>query len=229
MNNKLAVSLATVPLIDLKKIIKVLNQSPIEMLHFDIEDGHFVPSIMLGAKIIGDLRSYSTLVFDVHLMINNPERYIPEIVRMGGDRIAIHWEACDYPLRSLEMIKAHGIKAGLAFNPKTSIPDLHYLKPYLDFINILSSEPTEITSHFIPEINKKMHDLRLEDSDIECEVDGGVNPTNIQSVIKNGAHTIVAGRYIFSSPNIMKNIKKLISAIDTSILVFLCTLCILTK
>jgi ribulose-phosphate 3-epimerase len=208
---KLAPSLASAPLDRLGEVVSDLNKSGVEYIHFDVEDGFFTPVMTLGTKIIRDLRPWSKLPFDVHLMMVNPEWILPRLKDYGADRIAVHYEACPYPRRTLRKIVDLGIIPGLAFNPTTAIPEISYLKPYLEFIILLSTEPEEPDCPFIPETLDKLVTGKKQTGlgDIEWVVDGGVNETNIKDVAASGADTVVVGRGAFRDGNLKGNIRQL--------------------
>jgi ribulose-phosphate 3-epimerase len=192
----------------LKAVISVLNAAPVDLLHFDVEDGVFVPDLTLGIKLISDLRPFSNLLFDVHLSVAHPERFILEVIERGADRVCVHWEACPYPLRTLAMIKENGVAAGLAFNPRTSLPDLSYLLSVLDFVTVLSTEPTARESKFIPSMADKIEQNKplYSPGALEWALDGGVGLDNIQGVVQKGADTLVVGRSVFANGDIRTNI-----------------------
>ncbi len=207
---RLSVSMAAAPLLELPQVLKVLQNAGVEMLHFDIEDGVFVPGITLGMKIIEELRPYSPLKFDVHLMVANPEVYIPALVGIGVERISVHWEACRYPLRSLGMIRAGGALAGLAFNPATALPQLEYCLPVLDFVDVLSTEPTLNQSRFIPQALEKLATghMRYAGKPLEWEMDGGIEADNFRSALQAGADVLVIGRAVFRGGTLEENLKR---------------------
>jgi ribulose-phosphate 3-epimerase len=208
MYPRISVSMAAAPLLELSKTLEAIHHSQVEMLHFDIEDGLFVPGITTGMRIIEELRAHSTLQFDVHLMVMKPESLIPDLVKMGADRISIHWEACPYPLRTLDMIKDCGAMAGLAFNPATPIPDLTYCLPVLDFINVLSTEPIPKNCEFIQQTAAKLkaNQTKYFQSSIEWEMDGGINLKNYKLALAAGADILVIGRAVFDDGNVEKNL-----------------------
>ena len=212
---KISASLASAPLDKLGWAIGELEKAGINIIHFDVEDGSFVPVMTLGTKIIKDLRPFTDLPFYVHLMMNNPEWIIKKIVGYGADSISVHWEACPYPRRTLHIIKENGIKAGIAFNPATSLPDLAFLKPYLDYILVLSSEPELPDAPFISEtLQKILLGRKNQNLDgIEWMVDGGINISNIQEVIDAFPDVIVMGRAIFKHNAIVDNLLELRKAI----------------
>ena len=196
---RISASLIAAPWLELGNMIKDLESSNIEMLHFDIEDGHFSPDLSLGIKLISELRQITNLTFDVHLMIDNPELFIDNLVKIGVDRIAVHWEATQSPLRLLQMIKRNNVKAGLAFNPATQIPDLTYLFPSLDFVNLLSTEPLVNKNKFISSTINKLkcgYEKYLE-YNLEWVIDGGVTDENLLSIMACPTDIVVIGRYLF--------------------------------
>lgn len=208
---RIAPSLASAPLERLGEVIAELDAAGADYIHFDVEDGSFVPVMTLGTKIISVLRTYTTLPFDVHLMMVNPEWILPELVHSGANRISVHYEACLYPRRVLRRTAELGAKAGLAFNPATPLPDLAYLRPYLSFVVILTTEPELSDSPFLPEVLEKVRQGKqargLEG--IEWVVDGGVSGENLSQVVQSGADTVVVGRAVFRDGNIVKNLAAL--------------------
>ena len=192
-------SLVSASLLDLPAIIKRLEAIKIDYLHFDIEDGSFVREMNLGTKIIKDVQGFTTLPADVHLMMVEPEWIIPVMAEMGVKLLSFHYEATQYPRRVLRMITEQGMQAGLAFNPKTAIPDLTQYHPYLHFVNILTTEPEIGGAVFLPEALQKVSFIKQNFVDLLCEVDGGITLANYQQVIKAGADILVSGRGIFSN------------------------------
>lgn len=212
---KISASLAAAPLDRLGEVVQALTAAQVDYLHFDIEDGVFVPVMTLGTKLIADLRPLTPLPFDVHLMMVNPEWLIPDLVRMGANRISVHYEACPYPRRTLRNIVEAGAQAGIALNPATPLPDLAYLRPYLDFVLILTSEPEGPDCPFLPEMVEKVrrgkHQPRLEG--VEWVVDGGINAQNLPQVVAAGADTLVIGRALFKDSAIADNLRRLRDAL----------------
>ncbi|WP_322799272.1 ribulose-phosphate 3-epimerase [Thermoflexus sp.] len=206
---KISVSLAAAPLDRVGEIVRSLTLGQVDYLHFDIEDGIFVPMITLGTKIIQDLRPLTSLPFDVHLMMMNPEWLIPDLVRMGANRIAVHYEACPYPRRTLRKIVEAGAQAGIALNPATPLPDLAYLRPYLSFVLILTSEPEMPDCPFLPAMLEKVRQGRRQPglNGVEWVVDGGINPQNLPQVVAAGADVLVIGRAIFKDSTVQENLR----------------------
>src|SRR3990172_257804 len=208
MSVRISASLAAAPLDNLRRVIEQLEIARVDAIHFDVEDGSFVPVMTLGTKIIHDLRPLTSLHFDVHLMMYNPEWLIPSLARGGAGRIAVNFEACPYPRRTLRQIAELGITAGLAFNPATPIPQLKFLSPYLAYVILLSTEPEEPDCPFLPAIMDKLRQAKQESmmERIEWVVDGGVDLENLGEVIQAGAYTVVVGRAVFNDGTIVNNI-----------------------
>lgn len=208
---RISPSLAAAPLDRLGQVVIELETAGANYIHFDIEDGSFVPMMTLGTKMISDLRRITRLPFDVHLMMVNPEWILPEVVRFGANRVAVHYEACPYPRRVLRQIVSLGAIAGLAFNPATPVPDLAYLLPYLSFIVILTTEPEIPDCPFLPEVLEKVRAGKQAKGleSIEWVVDGGLNTENLAQVIAAGTDTVVIGRSVFKDGKIRENMTAL--------------------
>ena len=211
MTVRISPSIASAPMDRLGQVITDLEASGADYIHFDIEDGSFVPVMTLGTKLIQDLRKFTRLPFDVHLMMVNPEWILPELVNYDANRISVHYEACPYPRRVLRQIVSMGAKAGIAFNPATPIPDLTYLLPYLSFVIILTTEPEIPDCPYLPEVLEKVRQGKqiqgLER--IEWVVDGGINPENISQIVAAGVDTVVVGRNVFKDNKIKENMAAL--------------------
>ena len=205
---QIASSLASASQYNLESVVHELEEAGVDILHFDIEDGNFVPVMRMGLKIIGDLRPLTKLPFDVHLMINNPEWLIPELARAGADMISVHFEACPYPRRTLGVISDAGMKAGLAFNPKTPLPDLRQYYPYLSFVLILTTEPELRDYIYMPSILEKVIAGKKQKGieNVWWAVDGGFTVQNVQDAVRVGADIVVSGRGVFNGNSIKENI-----------------------
>jgi ribulose-phosphate 3-epimerase len=208
---RISPSLAAAPLDRLGQVVIELETAGANYIHFDIEDGSFVPMMTLGTKMISDLRRTTRLPFDVHLMMVDPEWILPDVIRFGANRVSVHYEACPYPRRVLRQIVSLGAIAGLAFNPATPIPALTYLLPYLSFIVILTTEPEIPDCPFLPEVLEKVREGRQAKGleSIEWVVDGGLNPKNVSQVVAAGADTVVIGRSVFKDGKILENMAAL--------------------
>jgi len=213
---KIAPSIASGPLVNLADTIRTLENAGADIIHFDIEDGSFVPEMTIGTKIIKELRPLTDLPFDVHLMTREPEWLIPILVKMGADMVSIHFEACPYPRRTLGLIHKSGMQAGLAFNPKTSLPTLQHYLPFLSFILILTTEPEINGCTYLPTVLEKVRSGKKQNGieEVLWEVDGGITDENILDAIAVGADIVVSGRGIFSGGAIEKNISKMKKVIN---------------
>lgn len=183
--------------------VKKVYEAGAQYLHLDIMDGVFVPNISFGPDFIKALRPHSKAVFDTHLMIIDPIRYIDAFVNAGSDMITIHVESCDNVEETLKYIKSKGIKAGVVIKPATPVSAVEPFLPLIDMILIMSVEPGFGGQSFMPIALDKLREARamIEKSeyDIDLEVDGGVNAKNINEIIEAGANVIVAGSAVFKS------------------------------
>ena len=210
---KLAPSILSADFARLLEDVKKVEKAGCEYLHIDVMDGHFVPNITLGPAIVKSLRKDVNMVFDAHLMIENPDNYIKEFADAGCDIIVVHQEACTHLHRTIQNIKSHGVKAGVALNPDTPIETIKYVLEDVDMVLLMSVNPGFGGQSYIPVVTKKIKELRaLIDEmglDIDIEVDGGVKPSNISEVVNAGANVIVAGSAIFNAGDIDEAVKSL--------------------
>ena len=183
-----------------------------DYLHLDIMDGAYVPNITFGPGLIEALRPYSDLIFDTHLMIEKPQRFIKKFARAGSDIITFHVEASSHIHRNLQKIKAESCKAGVSLNPATPLTRVEYILSELDMILIMSVNPGFGGQKFIPQTYKKIQKLSRiiaeRDLDVKIAVDGGINLDNVKKVVEAGTDIIVAGSAIFKTENPGQTIKK---------------------
>lgn len=198
---------------NLQRDCKLVNNSKADWFHLDIMDGVFVPNISYGIPVISAIKKTATKTLDVHLMIVDPDRYIETFKNVGADILTIHYEACTHLHRTIQSIKANGMKAGVALNPHTSVSLLSDLLVDLDLVLIMSVNPGFGGQSFIENTYQKIKDLKKmrEESgaDFIIEIDGGVNSTNAPKLIESGADALVAGSFVFKSENPTKTIEDL--------------------
>ncbi|MFH1859578.1 MAG: ribulose-phosphate 3-epimerase [bacterium] len=209
---KIAPSLLSADFSCLAEKIKRIERTA-DMLHLDVMDGHFVNNITFGPVVVSAIRDKSHLLFDVHLMITNPSRIIPEFIKAGADIITIHAECQDELLPVIRMIKDAGIKAGISINPTTPLDIVVPLIREIDLLLIMSVNPGWSGQGFIPEVLPKIREakklLKMNNPAAEIEVDGGINLETGKQAVEAGADILVAGSFVFNSPDPGKAIRKL--------------------
>lgn len=217
---ELSPSLLSADFTDLKSEIEVLDRNGVKYLHLDVMDGMFVPNISFGPMIIKQLRPLTNMIFDVHLMIEDPDRYVQNFKDAGADILTVHYEACKHLHRTVSYIKSLGMKAGVSLNPATNIDVLDYVLEDLDLVLIMSVNPGFGGQSFIPSAIDKIKNLKAKirerNLNVIVEVDGGVKTTNVKDVIEAGADLIVSGSDVFADKEnriraykeIFKNYKK---------------------
>lgn len=210
---KLAPSILSADFARLLEDVKKVENAGCEYLHIDVMDGHFVPNITLGPNIVKSLRNDVNMVFDAHLMIENPDQYIKEFVDAGCDIIVVHQEACKHLHRTIQNIKSYGIKAGVSLNPATPIESIKHILEDVDMVLLMSVNPGFGGQSFIPCVLDKIKELKSiikeKGLNIDIEVDGGVKSSNIGDVVAAGANILVAGSAIFGSDSIESAVKSL--------------------
>ncbi|WP_107760609.1 ribulose-phosphate 3-epimerase [Dickeya sp. Secpp 1600] len=191
-----------------------------DVVHFDVMDNHYVPNLTIGPLVLKSLRNYGiTAPVDVHLMVKPVDRLIPDFAEAGASFITFHPEASEHVDRTLQLIKDHGCKAGLVFNPATSLSYLDYVMDKLDIILLMSVNPGFGGQSFIPSTLDKLRQVRkrIDESgyDIRLEVDGGVKVENIAQIAAAGADMFVAGSAIFGQPNYRAVIERMRQELET--------------
>lgn len=199
---ELSPSLLSADFTNLKSDIEILDKSGVKYLHLDVMDGMFVPNISFGPMIIKQLRPLTNMVFDVHLMIEDPDRYVQSFKDAGADILTVHYEACKHLHRTISYIKSLGMKAGVSLNPATNIDVLDYVLEDLDLVLVMSVNPGFGGQSFIPSALDKIKNLKekIKERNINVivEVDGGVKTTNVKDVVEAGADLIVSGSDVFA-------------------------------
>lgn len=200
MNKKIIVapSLLATDFSKLKEEIQEVEKYGAEYLHLDVMDGNFVPNISYGAPIISSIRKHSNLVFDVHLMVENPDKFIKDMVDAGADIITVHVEATKHLNRTIQLIKSYGKKVGISLNPSTPIEMIKHDLKNVDMVLIMTVNPGFGGQKFIDDMLEKIKELRAIAPNIDIEVDGGINNETGKLAKEAGANILVAGSYIFS-------------------------------
>ncbi|GIM31944.1 ribulose-phosphate 3-epimerase [Paraclostridium bifermentans] len=209
---KMAPSILSADFARLLEDVKKVERAGCEYLHIDVMDGHFVPNITLGPAIVKSLRKDVNMVFDAHLMIENPDNYIKDFVDAGCDMIVVHEEACTHLHRTIQNIKSFNVKAGVALNPATPIENIKYILNDIDMVLIMTVNPGFGGQSFIGTMIDKIKELKAlideKGLDVDIQVDGGIKPSNVNEVVKAGANVIVAGSAIFNSDDIEATVKE---------------------
>lgn len=197
---------------NLERDIKKVENAGADWIHVDVMDGHFVPNITIGVPVVKSLRSVTDLPLDVHLMIENPEKYIDDFIKAGADIITFHYEAVtpDNISNLINKIKEKGIKAGLSIKPKTSPEDILKYLPELDMLLVMTVEPGFGGQKFMQDCAEKIKIIKNHaPKDLIIQVDGGINNETAKICTQFGATSLVAGNYIYKSDDIKQAIKSL--------------------
>jgi ribulose-phosphate 3-epimerase len=211
---KIAPSILSSDFSKLGEVLEELNQSGAEMVHVDVMDGHFVPNITFGPPVIKKIRKYSTLPFDVHLMIAPVHKYIKDFADAGADIITVHPEATDNLVQTIELIKSLGKKAGVSLNPKTTLDSILPVLHLVDLVLVMSVNPGFGGQKFMPEVLSKVKELRAkidqEKLNIDIEIDGGIDFETAKLAKDAGVDILVSGTTLFDSKDsLQNNIQKL--------------------
>ena len=181
----------------LENVLLELKRANVDALHFDIMDGHFVPNIALGPDLVRSLRNKTDLLFDTHLMVQNPDNYFDMFAEAGSDILIFHAEACTHPFRAIQQIRAYGLKAGIAINPATPLSAVDYVLDQVDIVLIMTVEPGFASQDFISSMVHKVRVLRdiifQRKLKIDIEVDGHIDKSTIPDLAKAGANVFVGG------------------------------------
>lgn len=212
-NTLIAPSVLAADFGNLQRDVEMINNSAADWFHIDIMDGVFVPNISFGMPVLASIQKHAKKTIDVHLMIVDPDRYIDTFKKLGADILTVHYEACTHLHRSLQAIKAAGMKAGVAINPHTNVALLEDVINDIDLVCIMSVNPGFGGQSFIENTYKKVQQLKeiivRNNASTLIEIDGGVTDKNAKALAEAGADVLVAGSFVFTAENPIETIANL--------------------
>ena len=215
---KIAPSILSADFAKLGEDIVAIDKAGADFIHIDVMDGNYVPNISIGLPVIKSIRKYTEKTFDVHLMIQEPGRFIDDFIAVGADLITVHYEADKHVDRTIQYIKSKGIKAGIVLNPGTPVSMIKDLIPSLDMVLIMSVNPGFGGQKFIEYSLDKIAEVKelseKYNKDLLIQVDGGIDASNIKKVVDAGANVIVAGSAVFKDGKVEENIAALRKSLE---------------
>jgi ribulose-phosphate 3-epimerase len=219
---ELAPSILSADFARLSEQVRAATEGGGTVIHVDVMDGHFVPNLTIGPPVVKSLRKATELPLDCHLMIEDPDQYIPEFAAAGADWISVHQEACRHLDRTLHLIRSHGALAGVVINPATPVDTLSEVLGVVDYILVMSVNPGFGGQKFIPNALHKLRRLTelrsLRRLDYRLEIDGGVSADTVAEVVRAGAEILVAGNAVFGEGDPTENARRLLKLANEAIL-----------
>jgi ribulose-phosphate 3-epimerase len=219
---ELAPSILSADFAHLADNVQAVADGGATLLHVDVMDGHFVPNITIGPPVVASLRKATRLPLDVHLMIENPDQYIPAFVDAGADWISVHQEACVHLHRTLELIRSHGLNVGVVINPATPVETLEEVLGMVDYVLVMSVNPGFGGQKFIPlaldKVGKLVAMRSAGRADFRIEIDGGISTDTITGAVRAGVEILVAGNSVFGHGNPRENTQRLLKLAREAIL-----------
>lgn len=210
---KIAPSILSADFSRLGEEVKAAEEAGAHMIHVDVMDGQFVPNITIGSAVLASIRKVTKLPLDVHLMIEDPDRYLGDFAEAGADILTVHCEACRHLHRTIQLTKENGVKAGVSLNPATPLVDLENILGDVDMVLLMSVNPGFGGQDFIPGTLEKVRSMkniiRKSELSVQIEVDGGIKPGNAKVVADAGADILVMGSAFFNSANYRVTMKEL--------------------
>lgn len=211
MNTIISPSILSADFANLERDIKLVEQAGADWLHIDVMDGHFVPNITIGVPVVKSIKKVASIPLDVHLMIENPEKYIEPFAKAGADIITFHYEAAtDKVVELAEKIRSFGLKAGLSIKPKTKAKEIFDFLTHLDMVLVMTVEPGFGGQSFMHDCAQKITEIRqIAPENLIIQVDGGINNITGHICTSLGANSLVAGNYIYGHENVAQAIQSL--------------------
>ncbi len=214
---RLAPSILSADFSKLGESVAAIERAGAHLIHVDVMDGHFVPNISFGAAVMKSLSGKTALPFDVHLMIEDPDRYLEDFITQQTEFITVHQEACVHLNRTIQHIKSLGVKAGVALNPATSLSTLDFSIEDVDMVLIMSVNPGFGGQKFIPSALDKVRQLQAlkeeRNPQLEIEIDGGINLDNVKAVTDAGVEIVVAGSSVFGADDAAGNVRRFLEKV----------------